>query len=565
MLRNMANEWKFVFSYAGKYRLALLFYVFFGVAATAISLGVSVAAKHLIDAVVGKEESALGFGILVVSLGICQHIFQALASYVTASLSARTVVELRKEIYSRVINAEWEEISSFHSGDLINRLESDVGAVSNGIISFIPGIITKTLQFAGSLAIVLYYDNTMAVLSLLSAPFLFFSSRFLVKTIRKYSQQSREINGEILAYSEESMQNILTIKAFDLTKKYIADFGKVLEAYRSVKLKYDKFSIIMTLCLSLTGLAVSYICYGWGVYRLWQGAITFGTMTLFIQISGMLTSSFSSLASLVPGAVSIATSAGRIMEITAFDEEKDKDSEKALSILEKSRDKGVSVSVEKLSFKYKDAESETLKNVNLQLHPGETVAIMGPSGEGKTTFLKLLLGIMNTTEGKIELEASDGEKIGVSDSTRRFYSYVPQGINIFSGTIRENLLSVKPEATEDELYGALRQADLRDFVKSLPSGIDTAINEQGNNFSQGQLQRIAVARAVLKESVILLLDEATSALDAETEKNVLENIMKSSPAKIIIITTHRESVLKYCDRAFVIDEKGGLSETLLGK
>ena len=565
ILHNMAKEWKFVFFYARKYRVALFLYVLFGIVATIISLSVSIAAKYLIDAVVGKDDSALGFGVLVISLGIGQHIFQALASYVTADLNARTVVELRKEIYSRVINAKWEEISCFHSGDLINRLESDVNSVSNGIISFIPGVITKLLQFIGSLIIVLYYDNTMAVLSLLSAPFLFFSSRFLIKTIRKYSQQSREINGEILSYSEESMQNILTIKAFDLTRKYIADFGRVLQTYRDVKLKYDKFSILMTLCLSLIGLIVSYICYGWGVYRLWQGAITFGTMTLFIQISGMLTSSFSSLASLVPSAVSIATSAGRIMEITTFDEEKDANKEKALSIIEKSKDKGISVKIENLSFKYKGAESETLKNVSLKINPGETVAIIGASGEGKTTFLKLILGIMSATQGEIEFETFDGEKIQVSDSTRRFCSYVPQGINIFSGTIRENMLGVKPDATENELYQVLELSALSDFVKSLPLGLDTPINEQGNNFSQGQLQRIAISRALLKESMVLLMDEATSALDSETEKAVLENIMSNRTSKTTIITTHRESVLKYCDRVFSIDETGEFSELIFKK
>lgn len=563
MLRNMVKEWNFIFSYVRRYKLSLVLYVLFGLVATGMSLSVSVAAKHLIDSVVGKDDSALGFGALVVLLGIGQHVFQAMASYITANLSARTITQIRKEIYSDVVSARWEEISHFHSGDLLNRLESDVSAVSNGIISFIPSVITRVVQFFGSLAIVLYYDKTMAILSLMSAPFLFFSSRFLIKTIRKYSQQSRELNGEILSYSEESVQNILTIKAFGLTKTYISDFGKLLEQYKSVKLKYDKFSILMTLCLSLIGLLVSYACYGWGAYRLWQGVITFGTMTLFIQISGMLTSSFSALASLAPSAVSIATSAGRIMEITSFNAEMDEEREKANRILEKSKEKGVSVEIENMSFKYRGAETENLKKVSLKVNPGETVAFVGPSGEGKTTLLKLLLGIMSVSEGEIRFESPDGEKIAVSDSTRRFCSYVPQGINIFSGTIRENLKAVKPDATDEELYNVIDAAALTELVNSLPQKIDTPINEQGNNFSQGQLQRIAIARALLKDSMILLMDEATSALDAETEKRVLENIMTANPSKICIITTHRESMLKYCDRIFKVDSDGGITENLV--
>lgn len=564
MLRNMAVEWRWIFSYVRKYRLAMFLYVFLGLVATAMSLGVTVAAKYLIDAVVGREnDTILFYGVLAIGLAVFQHIFQALTSYVTASVSSRTSNEIRENIFSHVISAEWEDISRFHSGDLLNRLESDVQTISNAVISFIPNVITRTVQFLGALAIVLYYDKTMALIALMSAPLLFFSSRFLIKTIRKYSKQSRELNGKILSYSEEAVQNLLTIKAFDLTKAYINNFKTVLESYRNTKLAYDKFSILMTLLLSLSGLVVSYGCYGWGVYRLWQGAITFGTMTLFIQLSGLLTSSFGSLASLVPNAISIATSAGRVMELITISKEEDKDKEKALKIYEKSKNSGVTISLNGVSFKYKDGEENVIHNASLKVLPGETVALTGTSGEGKTTLLKLLLGILSVSEGEISLEASDGEKIAVSDSTRRFCSYVPQGINIFSGTIRENLTAVKPDATDEELYNVIEAAALTELVNSLPQGIDTPVSEQGNNFSQGQLQRIAIARALLKPSMILLMDEATSALDAETEKKVLENIMVANPSKICIFTTHRESMLKYCDRIFKVESDGGITEDFI--
>lgn len=564
MLRNMAIEWRWIFSYVRKYKLAMFLYVFLGLVATAMSLGVSVAAKYLIDAVVNRaNDTIMGYGLLAIGLAVFQHIFQALTSFVTASVSSRTSNEIREDIYSHVVSAEWEDISRFHSGDLLNRLESDVQTISSAVITFIPNVITRTVQFLGALAIVLYYDKMMALIALMSAPLLFFSSRFLVKTIRKYSKRSRELNGEILAYSEESVQNLLTIKAFDLTKDYINNFKAVLEHYRENKLSYDKFSILMTLFLSLSGLVVSYGCYGWGVYRLWQGAITFGTMTLFIQLSGVLTSSFGSLAGLVPNAISIATSAGRIMELTAIAREEDKDREKALEILEKAKKSGVTIFADGISFKYKDGEESVIKNATFEVHPGETVALVGPSGEGKTTLLKLLLGILSVSEGEIRLEAPDGEKIAVSDSTRRFCSYVPQGINIFSGTIRENLMIVKPDATDEELNSVIEAADLGGMIASLPMGIDTYVSEQGNNFSQGQLQRIAIARALLKDSMILLMDEATSALDAETEKRILENIMTANPSKICIITTHRESMLKYCHRIFKVETDGGITENMV--
>ncbi len=561
LLRNMAREWKWIFSYVRKYKFALFLYTLLGLIAIVMSLGVSVAGKHLIDAVIDKSNDTIfTFGAIAIGLAVFQHGFQALSSYVTAFVSGKISNEIREDIYAHIVDAQWEEISRFHSGDVLNRLEADAHTVSGAVINFIPSVVTRSVQFLGSLAIVLYYDSTMALIALMSAPLLFLSSKVLVRTIRKYSQLSRELNGKILSYSEESVQNLLTIKAFDLTKEYINNFKKVLENYRVTILAYDKFSIIMTLCLSLVGLLISYGCYGWGVYRLWQGAITYGTMTLFIQLSGQLTSSFGSLAALVPTAVSTATSAGRVMEITKLSKELDNDREKAEKFYEKAEEKGVSIVFDNVSFKYKNGESIVIENASFKINAGETVALIGPSGEGKTTILKLLLGIMPVTSGEIYLQSADGEKITVSDSTRRFCSYVPQGINIFSGTIRENLTAVKKDATDEDVYRVTKSAVLDKLISSLPEGLETHINEQGGNFSQGQLQRFAIARALLKDSMILLMDETTSALDPRTEKKVLENIMIANPAKICVITTHRESMLRYCDRVFRVEQNGGISE-----
>jgi ABC-type multidrug transport system fused ATPase/permease subunit len=563
LLQNIAHEWKWIFCYVKRYWTALFLYTILGLVAIAMSLGVSIAGKHLIDAVVNKSnDTIILFGAIAIGLAVFQHGFQALSSYVTAYVSSKISNEIREDIYAHIVSAQWEEISNFHSGDILNRLEVDVQAVSSSVINFIPSVITRSVQFLGALVIVLYYDSTMAMIALMSAPLLFFSSKVLVKTIRQYSQLSRELNGKILSYSEESVQNLLAIKAFDLTKEYIRNFKKVLDNYRETKLTYDKFSIAMTLCLSLVGLVISYSCYGWGVYRLWQGMITFGTMTLFIQLSGQLTSSFSSLAALVPSIVSTATSAGRVMEITELSKEMDNEREKAEVFYEQTKEKGISIVFDNVSFKYKNGENFVINNASFKIKPGETVALIGPSGEGKTTILKLLLGIMPVTSGEIYLQSADGDKITVSDSTRRFCSYVPQGINIFSGTIRENLTAVKRGATDDELYEVIKSAVLDNMISVLPEGMETYINEQGGNFSQGQLQRIAIARALLKESMILLMDETTSALDPNTEKQVLENIMVANPAKICIITTHRESMLKYCDKVFVVEQNGGISQKI---
>lgn len=561
LIRNMTREWKWLFRYISKYRLIICLYILLGVTGTVMSLGVTVASKYLIDAVVYHSDSVIvKYAVIVIGLAVFQYVFQALTSWITACVSSRTNNEIRHEIYSHILMAQWRDIGSFHSGDLINRLEGDVSAVSNGVISFIPSIFMRSVQFFGALAIVLYYDKTMAFLALMSAPFLFLSSRFLVKTMRRFNKESRDLNGRILSYSEESIQNIQIIKSFDLIKQYVNNFEKLLADYRSVKLSYDKFSIIMTLCLSLIGVIVSYACYGWGVYRLWQGAITFGVMSTFLQISGILTSSFGALASLAPNAVSIATSAGRIMEITSFTEETDADRAQAERVLEVSGGRGVSFVCDNVTFRYHDADFDVLKNITLTVRPGETVALVGPSGEGKTTMLKLILGLMKPTDGEMHFAADNGESVEISDSTRRFCSFVPQSIGIFSGTVADNLRTVKPDASDDDIRAVLTLADLDSFVYSLPSGADTVIGEQGANFSQGQLQRLAIARALLRKSPVLLMDEATSALDIDTEKRVLENIMTAEPGRICIITTHRESMLRYCDRVYRIGEDGCMTE-----
>ena len=561
LLANMKDEWKWLFKYIRRYKLNILLYIVLGVFSTVMGLGTSVATKRLIDSVVSHSDSTIiGEACVVIGLAVFNIVFGSLASWVTAVVSSKVNNEIRQEIFSNVLTSDWEDINSFHSGDLLNRLEGDVSAVSSGIINFVPNVITRSVQFLGAFAIVLYYDATMAFLALMSAPVLFISSKFLVRTMRKYNLQSRELNGKILSYSEESMQNIQVIKAFDLTKQYISNFRGVLESYRKVRLSYEKFSVILSMCLSLMGLLVSYACYGWGVYRLWQGLISYGTMTMFLQLSGTLSSSFSSLASLAPGAVSIATAAGRIMEITSYEKEEDRDREKAEKIINSSKETGVNVVFEKVSFTYRDGETPVLQDVSFTARPGETIALVGPSGEGKTTILKLVLGLLRASSGRTYIESQPGETIDISDSTRRFCSYVPQTMNVFSGTIGDNLRIVKKEATVEELQRVLETADLWSFVSSLPEGLDTVIGEHGANLSQGQIQRISIARALLCDSMILLMDEATSSLDIETEKRVLRNIMVSDPKRVCIITTHRESMLRYSDRIYKVTADGSFAE-----
>ena len=559
LFRSLTREWKWLFRYALKYRYQIMLYIIMGVIAIAMGLGSNVVSKFLVDAVVDRNSATiLKSCVIVLSVGLLQIVINKLTNRISSVVGTKINNEVRSSIYEHVVLSEWESIKKYHSGELINRLEGDANTISNSIVSFLPSVFTRLLQFVGCLAIVCYYDPVMAVLALMSAPFMLLSAKISAKVIRKYNQESRTMNGKILSFTEESMQNLQTIKAFGLAQDHRDNFQKLLDNYRSLKLQHEKFTLLLSGVLSVIGLLVSYSCYGWGIWRLWNGSITYGTMVMFLQLSGKLTASFSTIAALAPGAISTATAAGRIMDLTELPLEQDADRTKAEQMYPAACKAGVRVEAECLSHMYADGNEYVLKNISFYANPGETIGIVGPSGEGKTTLLRLLLGLLKPTSGKLFLETADGAQILVSDSTRRFCSYIPQENAVFSGTIADNLRVVTPGAEASALIDALKQAEAWDFVSRLPNGIDTLIGEQGVNFSEGQIQRICIARALLRNAPVLIMDEATSALDAETETRVLQNMMTSDAKCTCILTTHRPSMLQYCTRVYKIDREGNL-------
>lgn len=556
ILIEVLQEWKWLSRFMKKYWLEILLHTFIGVFGTLMGLGTSVAAKFLVDAVVSHNSDTVGIAASVtIGLAVSQIVITAITSRISSRVGTRINAQMRSYFFDCLTSANWEDISAFHSGELINRLEGDVGTVSSGIINFLPTAFTRGFQFVGALGIVLYYDPTMAVLALIGSPLVFLTSKYMMKKIRSYNKESRKTNGEIISYGEETLQNLQMVKAFGIAGDCAKKFKELIEKHRELKLNHDKFSVIMTMCLSFVGLAVSYSCYGWGVWRLWNGDITYGTMTMFIQLSGILTSSFSAVVGLAPTAVSIATSAGRIKELSELPKETDNDRQAVTQIISNLNKNKLKICGSDVSFRYKKSEQDVLSNADFCMQSGETVAFVGPSGEGKTTVLRLLLGLATPSAGRVSFSCA-GEDICASYSTRRLCSYVPQSNDIVSGSIAENLRSVNPDATDEDIEKALKTADAWSFVSELPDGIYSSVGEHGNNFSQGQAQRIAIARALLRNSPVLLMDEATSALDSETEKRVLYNIMNTSPDRICIITTHRPSMLEYCTKIYQINEDG---------
>ena len=295
-------------------------------------------------------------------------------------------------------------------------------------------------------------------------------------------------------------------------------------------LDYNKFTVYTSSFMSAVGTGVSYICFGWSVYRLWSGYITTGTLLMFFQMANSLSSSFSSLIQIVPAAIN----------------------EQVEEIL-KSTKKEITIEMKNINACYEDRKN-VIRNGNFIANSGEITAVIGPSGEGKTTLIRVLLGLLYPAEGIAELKNTEEERCRLSAGTRKMFSYVPQGNTIFAGTIAENMRMVKNDATDEEIREALELACAYEFVKKLPDEIETTVGEKGSGLSEGQAQRLAIARALLKNAPVLILDEATSALDIETEERVLKNIMKKDRGRTCIVTTHRPSVLSVSDHIYEIRE-----------
>lgn len=386
MLQEMYEETKWMYTYAKKYKFQIVFYIFLGVLTTVMGLASSVGSKYLIDAVTGQDSGNIALiALFIVAMGLFSIGINAITTMISARINIKVNNEIQAEVYDKILVADWISMKEFHSGDLLNRLNGDVNTVASSILSWIPSLITRSAQFFGILAIILYYDPTMAVIALGSAPVMLIVSKTLMKKMRDYNKRMRQVSSDVMSFNEESFQNIQSIKAFDLVGLFSKRLRDVQQNYKDVFLDYNKFSVYTSSFMSIVGMFVAYACFGWGVYRLWTGHITFGTMTLFVQLSGQLSSSFKSIVSLVPSAISATTSAGRIMEFFKIKDESDLEDDKSKLIQNNTQGKGLSVVLDDVEFSYNENKT-VFKHADIVANPGEIVALVGPSGEGQDDY-----------------------------------------------------------------------------------------------------------------------------------------------------------------------------------
>ena len=559
-LKEMWKQTGWILQYARRYWKAMVIYTLLGLTGTAVSLISSLISKDLVDIITGHQTGKLlGTFAAMIGFSIGNILIAQASAYASTRISMKVDAEIKNDIFAKMMVTDWESLMAYHTGDLVTRWSADASNISSGILNWIPNLIIYTVRFISSFAIVVYYDPTFAIFALLGIPFSALLSRPLLKRMKKNNERSAAMNAKLYGFNQEAFSNIQTIKAFDLISYYVDRLKKLQSEYITMRLDFQKMSMATSILMSLIGFVVSYSCYGWGIYRVWSGVISYGTMTMFLSLSGTLTSAVNSLVGLVPTAISLTISAGRLMDIVQMPQE-DFTADREVERFEKKyQNVGIGLKLQDISYSYVSG-TQVFCHAALEAWPSEIVALVGPSGEGKTTMLRLLLALLVPKEGDAFVCAGGTqkekmEKLPLSPSARKLFSYVPQGNTMFSGTIAENMRNVKQDATEEEIIEALKLACAWEFVEKLPLGIYSEVKERGGGFSEGQAQRLSIARALLRKAPILLLDEATSALDVTTERRVLRNIMADTQRRTCIVTTHRPTVLNICSRVYGIRNK----------
>jgi len=542
---------KWLIEYTKPYFWKIVLVVLIGTASTFITLAMALISKRIIDVATSSSDNGgnimnnivfliVVYAVLIIST---QGIMVA-STLLNAVVTERFSFGIRKQIYDKILQSSWIKVQYYHTGDLMTRLTSDAGAVADGIVSTIPSIVTLFVELVVVFFTLFYYSPLLAIFALIIAPVAVICCGWLGKRLKKLQIKVLESESNYRSFLQESIANLMVMKAFsneEYASNRLADLRE--ERFYWV-FKKTKFGLVSSSVMSLSFQAGYIVAFTYGALQVSAKAITYGTMSVFLTLVNRVQSPVMELARKIPQVVSILASAGRIIEIQDIDLEDYPETELTQNI---------GMKMEHVSFGYTD--EIVLNDISLDIKPGEMIAIVGESGIGKTTLIRLGMAFLEANEGNITFYDEMGREEKSTAGSRKFLSYVPQGNTLFSGTIRENIRMGRLDASETEMWEALELASGAEFVKKLPQGLDTRIGEKGHGLSEGQAQRIAIARALVRKAPFLILDEATSALDEMTELKVLEGINSVQPKPTCLVITHRRSVLKYCDHEIKIENR----------
>ena len=538
---------RFIIRTSRKEFLRLLLVTLLNAAASALGVYFALSMRNVINAAVSGDKGATYTAAAIfVGVILAEIILFALARLLAAHISARLEILFRKTVFAKLLKKDYSEITKLHSGEVQNRLFNDVSVVSESVATLIPNVAGLFTRLIGAFVAVLLIDVTFALILLGGGLLMFIFARAFRGIMKKTHKDVQSAGGEVRSFVQESTESILVIKAFGMEDKIEEKESSKEDNHYKKKMRRSFFSIGAS-----TGFSAIINCgyiYAvlWGACRILSGTVGFGygDFMAIIQLINQIQSPFAGLSGSLSKFYSAIASAERLLEITNLSEDLP-EREDTAEIYEKMN----CISFSGISFSYDD--TPVFEDAEIEIPKGELTLISGISGIGKSTMLKMLMGVLTPSKGEINA-LCNGEKIKIDSSTRPLFAYVPQGNFLMSGTIRENMLLAGENASDSEILNALKVASAK-FFDELPEGLDTVLGERGSGLSEGQIQRLAIARAILSGSPILLLDEATSALDEETEREVLENIMKLRD-KTCICISHRSAAREVCDREIYVED-----------
>ncbi len=529
---------KYLWEVSHGQRGRILLSCFTGAIGVAVSLAFIYASKVVIDIATGAATGSLAHAaILTIALLIAQLLCGAADTWLSARMQVEAGNALRHRLFSRLLQSRWNELERFHTGDIVNRVEQDTAAIVGLLTSTIPAFIVTIVQLLAAFIFFCLLDPSLPWVVVGILPIFLLGSRFYMKRMRRYTREIRQSDSRIQSIIQESLQHRTVIKTLEQSERHIGKLDDLQDALRSQIFGRTRFSLSARTLVAFAFSGGYLTAFLWGAVRLSTGSITFGTMTAFLQLVGKVQRPALDLSRLLPSFINALTAVERLMELEELPAETTGQSEFFATTPD--------LQLKDITFSYSSGDRPILNHFSCNFPAGSCTAVLGETGAGKTTLIRLLLALTTPQEGSITLN-SQLSTLEVSPQTRANFVYVPQGNTLFSGTIRDNLLMGNPHATETEMFQSLRTA-CADFIFSLPQSIDTSLNEQGGGLSEGQAQRIAIARALLRPGHILLLDEATSALDPETERQLIKNLRRNCTGKTFIFITHHPAVAEACE------------------
>lgn len=532
LLRWLWNSWR-------GYRLQAILNTVIGLLGVAFDLAFVWLVKVSIDTathVDNRMTLTVSISLLVLT-AMLQVGSGLLSRWIKATLGVRAQNAMQRAFFFRLLGSEWRGLRQFHSGDLLNRIERDVSDVVVFLTESLPSLITTVAQFVGAFCVLFLMHKRLAIIVIVVTPIFLLLSKIYMHRMRGLSHNVRNTESRIQSTIQEGLQHSLVLKTLERVSYVTHRLSLLQRELRQHVVVRTRYAIFSAGIMNFGFAAGFLLAFVWGIDDLRFGLITYGTLIAFVQLVSQIQGPVRTLTRFVPVFIGAFTATERLMELEKIPLERRGHRQTIQG--------QVGIRLENVSFRYTPTSRLILDRFHYTFAPNTVTAIMGETGAGKTTLIRLLLALVRPTEGKAELFNDAGETVSITSLSRCNFSYVPQGNTLVSGTIRDNLLLGNPSATEAEMYEALRLASAT-FVERLPDGLDARCGEQGDGLSEGQAQRLSIARALLRRSPILLLDEATSALDMETEATVIRNIMSQQKGRTLIFITHRPEVLKYC-------------------